>query len=192
MPRGRPKKEQSTPKEDFNNGASSVERLDLLPALATKIDGAKRESDEARDDLDGIYKQAEDDGFHKRALKEAMRLRGMEPAKRRDYLSSLNAYCDKLGIWDQGDLLDPEPRTPGPPDLIDADDSGGSIARGVGRSDGLAGNRAGEHLYPQDSAFHAAYEFGWQEGQRALVEQHHGVDMSSIRSNGSSQETANT
>src|SRR5437764_5629593 len=96
------------------NGGISAERLDELPAIAARIDSAKARSDEARSDLGHIYHQAEEDGFHRRALKEAVRLRDMEPGKRRDYLTSLNAYCDKLGVWDQGELLDEQPRPPQP------------------------------------------------------------------------------
>ncbi len=154
------------------------ERLDKLPGIAARIDSAKAVSDDARSDMGNIYKEAEDQGFNRRALKEACRLRNMEPEKRRDYLSSLNAYCDKLGIWNQGDLFEEQPKTPAPSSLVDGDASAEAIARGVGRSDGLAGTRNSSHLYPQGTDRHSAYELGWQEGQRELVQHDLGANGS--------------
>lgn len=43
-------------------------------------------------------------------------------------------------------------------------------ARGHGREDGLAANRAREDLYPDGHANHTDYELGWAEGQRQLVQ----------------------
>jgi hypothetical protein len=38
----------------------------------------------------------------------------MEPAERNDFLSSLNAYCDAIGITGQADLLGETPTVPQP------------------------------------------------------------------------------
>jgi uncharacterized protein (UPF0335 family) len=95
--------------------SATVARLDQLAGLAERIERKKADLDETRGDLGQIYSQAEEDGFHRRALKEAIRLRGMEPSKRNDYLHALQAYCDELGVWSQGDMLDPPPEIPEPP-----------------------------------------------------------------------------
>lgn len=89
-------------------------RLDRLNNLVARIDSAKADADTARSDLGTIYKEAEDFGFHRRALKEAVRLKNMEPEKRNDYLRSLQTYCDELDIWAQGELFEDEARTPSP------------------------------------------------------------------------------
>jgi uncharacterized protein (UPF0335 family) len=90
-------------------------RLDQLAGLAERIERKKADLDDTRGDLGQIYSQAEEDGFHRKALKEAIRLKGMEPSKRNDYLHSLQIYCDELGVWSQGDLLDPAPEIPAEP-----------------------------------------------------------------------------
>ncbi len=164
---------------------SGDERLDKLPGLAARIDSANAKSAGARSDTGNLYKEAEDQGFHRRALKDAIRLRNMEPEMRRDYLSSLNAYCDKLGIWNQGDLFDEQPKPPSAPLLVDADESAATTARCIGKSDGLAGTRHSAHLYQQGAARHAEYEIGWQEGQRELVEKQHDIDLIEPKANGS-------
>jgi uncharacterized protein (UPF0335 family) len=186
MARGRPKKQpQAVPPErieEFQGGSRNAERLDKLPFLAARIDTAKSRSDDARSDLGNIYHQAETDGFNRRALKDAVRLREMEPAKRNDYLSSLAAYCDKLGIWAQGDLLGDEPRIPEPPGppLVEGDQRSGSAARGIGKTDGRRGTREGEHLYPEGTPYRSDYELGWLDGQREIVAQQHGMDPSEL------------
>lgn len=43
-------------------------------------------------------------------------------------------------------------------------------ARGRGREDGIAGNRAHETLYPEGHANRIDYEAGWADGQKAQVE----------------------
>jgi uncharacterized protein (UPF0335 family) len=164
---------------------ASAELLDRLPNVAARIDSAKAKSDDARSDLGHIYHQAEEDGFHRRALKEAVRLRNMEPDKRNDYLASLNAYCDKLGVWDQGAMYE-EPRPPRPPDgmpveLSDGDKErlakrtaeGNQDAAGytheVGRQAGLEGKNSTDNPWPEGVKAHDTWHKGWLAGQEELV-----------------------
>ncbi len=161
------------------NGGTSVERLDDLPNIAARIDSAKAQSDEARSDLGHIYHQAEEDGFHRRALKEAVRLRNMEPDKRRDYLASLNAYCDKLGIWNQGELLEEQPRPP-QPDVsgsasalteeelrersAEANQDAAGYTHEVGRQAGLQGQTAVDNPWPEGTKAYGTWHTGLLQG----------------------------
>lgn len=90
--------------------------LSALKRLATQIDSAKGKLDDARMANAELYKQAEDQGFHRQALKMALKLRAMEPAKRNDFLDSLQAYCEIFGVFAQGDLLGDAPAIPQPGD----------------------------------------------------------------------------
>lgn len=184
MPRGRPRKQQPEPNEQFNGGAASNERLDKLPVLANVIDSATERKKDAAGGLAEIYKRAELDGFHKRALKEAVRLRNLDPAERRDYLSSLNAYCDKLGIWNQDDMFDPEPRTPAPPDEGDDeaydDDLEESTTQAIaevsgytyetGRQAGLKGENSTNNPWPEGTKANTSWQNGWMKGQEQIAQ----------------------
>ena len=70
--------------------------------------------DEAREDMKEIYLAAKDDHYHIKALKLTIRLHKMEPAERSDFLSSLNAYCDALGLTGQANLLGDITKVPQP------------------------------------------------------------------------------
>ncbi|HEV2303820.1 MAG TPA: GapR family DNA-binding domain-containing protein [Stellaceae bacterium] len=89
--------------------------LGKLKGLVSRIEAKKSELDDARSDLGNVYQEAEDLGFNRRALREAVRLKGMEREKRNDYLASLAAYCDALGVFAQKDLLGDAPGLPAPP-----------------------------------------------------------------------------
>jgi hypothetical protein len=123
-----------------NGGAhgTSVETLlERLPALAARIGSAKAKSDEARGEVGGLYSQAEEDGYHRRALREAIRLADMEPAKLRDYLIELNRYCEALQVFSQGELFEAMPRPPAPPAAAAVPAEAG-IATSLGLVDPLA------------------------------------------------------
>ncbi|MBF6560507.1 MAG: DUF2312 domain-containing protein [Candidatus Binataceae bacterium] len=98
--------------EDSSDGARI--NISKLKGLVRRIDSKKALADLARSDLGNLYQEAEDYGFNRAALKMALKLRNMEDDKRNDFLSALAAYCDELGVWDQGDLFDHQPKTPKP------------------------------------------------------------------------------
>lgn len=89
--------------------------LERLPTLAARIGSAKATLAEARGEVGGLYAKAEEEGYHRRALRDAIKLGDMDPAKLRDYLTQLNAYCDALKIFGQGELFEAMPRPPAPP-----------------------------------------------------------------------------
>lgn len=141
--------------------APTSSNIDLLDGLVKRIEAKKSVADDARSDLGTIYKEAEDFGFNRGALKLAIKLRNMEADKRSDFLASLNAYCDRLGIFAQRDLWGNAPAGVGPAEA--------TPARETGFADGRAGNRDHAARYEQGSADREAYEDGWIEGQAAKV-----------------------
>jgi uncharacterized protein (UPF0335 family) len=152
--------------------------LERLPQLAARIASAKAKVDEARGEVGGLYAGAGEDGYHRRALREAIRLKGMEPDKRRDYLTQLSAYCTTLGVFAQGELLDPMPRPPAPPpsaaaangnDLVD-DDPLSDDHHAQGRTDALHGFTQTRNPWPEGSPAHASYRAGWVEGEAELLQ----------------------
>jgi uncharacterized protein (UPF0335 family) len=162
---------------------ADVELLDRLPDIAARIDSAKAKSDDARSDLGHIYHQAEEDGFNRRAIKEAVRLRNMEPDKRNDYLASLNAYCAKLCIWGQGAIFE-EPRPPQPDalsfvaaptkeelheSLAQANHDAAGYTHEVGRQAGLEGKSPTDNPWPAGGAAYGVWHRGWLAGQEELV-----------------------
>ena len=86
---------------DVPRGISS----ERIVQFANEIDRLKSKLDDASMDHAGVYKRAEAAGANKKALKLATQLRNMEPAKRQDYLASLDFYCRALGVFAQGDLF---------------------------------------------------------------------------------------
>jgi hypothetical protein len=144
------------------NEASTGANLERLPKLAERWDARKSKADDARSDLGTLAKEVEDLGFNRAAFKLTMKLRNMEPEKRNDFLSSLNAYADKLGVFAQGDMFGDAPTGVGP-------DNGAAEpneeARRIGRENGLAGHRDNAARYPAGDYGHADYELGHTEGQ---------------------------
>ena len=60
---------------------------------------------EQRGELGNLYQHAENDhGVHRMALKQAIKLRGMEPLKRSAWLRAFESYCHILGVDAQGEL----------------------------------------------------------------------------------------
>lgn len=159
------------PKETPPIGAPQLNRLDsLLP----RIESAKATSDDARSDIGNVYKEAEDFGFHRKALKEAVRLRNMEPQKRNDYLSSLQAYCDYLKVWSQGNLFGEEPKVPQPPESsaeaavgpepAEEQSQVGTYNYESGRRAGHEGKGADENPWASSLPIHNTWEAGRQRG----------------------------
>lgn len=102
-------------------GLGKTVNLTALKKLAARIDTAKTKLDDARITNAELYSEAEQQGFNRPALKMALKLRSMEVAKRNDFLDSLQAYCEALGVWAQGDMLGDQPGVPQPPAEGDAE-----------------------------------------------------------------------
>ena len=151
------------------NDAPKSVNLDRLGRLVERIEAKQSVAEGARSDLGTIYKEAEDLGFNRGALKLALKLRNMEPEKRTDFLSSLNAYCDKLGVFAQSDLFGDTPTGVGP------DESGGSkaptvnVAQLQGEKAGKAGQRIDDNPYDESTPQRSAWDAGWIEGQAEAV-----------------------
>src|SRR5690242_3765997 len=76
-------------------------------AIIRRIDTAKSEADDARSDLGNLYKEAEESlGLNRPALKQALKIRGMEAVKREAFLRDLDQYLHVLGVGRQDDLFE--------------------------------------------------------------------------------------
>lgn len=154
------------------NDAPTGANLDRLPKLAERWDARKSKSDDARSDLGTLAKEVEDLGFNRAAFKLTMKLRNMEAAKRADFLSSLNAYCDHLGVFAQADIFNDVPTSVGPDDTAGAIGAGEpteNVAHLQGEKAGKRGDRADANPYESDSTLGVAWAAGWQDGQAAAV-----------------------
>lgn len=151
-----------------NNDAPKGVNLDRLTKLVERIEAKKQVSDDARSDLGTIYKEAEDLGFNRPALKLAVKLRNMEVDKRADFLSSLNAYCDKLGVFAQQDLFNEAPTGVGPGNGADPAEAA-AAAQQAGETAGKRGARADSNPHDADTPTHVAWQAGWLKGQAEAV-----------------------
>lgn len=145
--------------------------LDRLPRLAERWEAKKSKADDARSDLGTIAKEAEDLGFNRAAFKLTMKLRNMEPNKRNDFLSSLNAYCDYLGVFSQTDLFGDVPTGVGPENGTGEEPAGPTenVAHLQGEKAGKRGDRADSNPHAEGSQARAAWDAGWQAGQEEAV-----------------------
>lgn len=87
-----------------NMGAGGVDP-DALKRLVSQIKSMKSDMDDARSEMGTLYKNAENDhGINRMALKQAIKLEGMEPLKRAEWLRSFESYCHILGVDAQTEL----------------------------------------------------------------------------------------
>ena len=95
----------------------AVEPASMVKRYASRIGGSKQEMDDARMELAGIYKDAEEDGLNRWALKQAIAFQKMDPHKAAERLKALAEYLPELGVlaeepklvFAQMDLKDVEP-----------------------------------------------------------------------------------
>lgn len=155
-----------------NNDAPKGVNLDRLTNLAKRWESKKSAADDARSDLGSIAKEVEDYGFNRAAFKLTMKLRNMEPDKRNDFLSSLNAYCDFFGIFAQADLFGDAATGIGPNTGADENASGKpslNAAHLQGEKAGKRGDRIDSNPHAEDSKARAAWDAGWLVGQEEAV-----------------------
>src|SRR6185295_3278014 len=79
---------------------------DQLVKASKEYARLKSKMDDARSPMGQFFKDFEEDGGHKAALKLAMKIADMESIKAQDFWRSLERYCDELGVFAQHDLLD--------------------------------------------------------------------------------------
>ena len=85
-------------------GDGSVD-ADYLRSLVRDIESAKADSDEARSTMGNLYKNAENDhNVNRMALKQAIKLKNMDPLKRAGWMRAFESYCHILGVDAQGEL----------------------------------------------------------------------------------------
>ena len=70
----------------------------MVKRYASRIGGSKQEMDDARMELAGIYKDAEEDGLNRWALKQAISFEKMDGHKARERLKALGEYLAELGV----------------------------------------------------------------------------------------------
>jgi hypothetical protein len=106
--------EEQAPGKDAQGGISDDRILETAKERAAR----KAKMDKERGEIGEIDKQFEEDGGLKKALKDSLKLKEMEPDQRADYLRSLFRYSRVLGLdlkealeeaFAQYDLLDPVP-----------------------------------------------------------------------------------
>ena len=148
------------------NSAQAGVNLDRLVKLAERYETKQAKVAELRGDVGSVIKEVEDLGFNKAAFKLAVKLRNMEPEKRQDFLSSLNAYCDKLGVWAQSELFDDAAQGVGP-------ENGKGDAeippREAGKKAGFKGEPIANNPHDPDTSDHDEWDRGWTDGQAARV-----------------------
>lgn len=134
---------------------TSGPNLSNLPQTRDRILKGMARCDDTRADMKEIYLKAKDDHYHIKALKLTMRLFKMEPAERNDFLSSLNAYCDALGITGEADLLGDTPTLPQPTDF--------------GASE-IPSDLSDPGQFPEGIQPHEVGGMNWQNGRQAAFE----------------------
>ena len=147
-------------------------KLNNLPKLRDRILKGMAAVDNAREDMKEHYAQAKDQNFHIKALKLTIRLWNMEPAERNDFLSSLNAYCDALGITGNADLLGDTPKTPQPFAEAELDDpaGAGSPSWNGGRLAALDGKPADDNPWVSDDYRHRGWAAGHAAGTQLIAD----------------------
>lgn len=73
---------------------------------AKNIRTYKAEMDKARGEVGQYFKQFEEEGGHKKALKTAMSIADMESVQAQEFWRCLIQYMDDLGVFEQQDLFD--------------------------------------------------------------------------------------
>lgn len=77
-----------------------------LKKFSKEYGSLKSKMDDARSPLGALFKEFEEKGGHKAALKIAHKIADMESLKAQDFWRSLEQYLDWLGVFDQHDLID--------------------------------------------------------------------------------------
>lgn len=144
-----------------------------VKSYAGKIHRESEKKSKHQGEVGALYKQFENMGGHKNALKLALKLEAMETANAQDFVRSLGKYCTALGIFDQGDLF--EDIFAGGGASADADDDvpmddPGTLEDGEEDSlslvAGKAASRNGEphtaNPHPKGSDDYRRWSIGWQ------------------------------
>lgn len=88
-----------------NNAAPKGMDDDAIRVMVSRINASKAVSDEKRGEVGSAFKEVEDRGEHRKALKDAMKLANMEPEQQSAYLAKFRRYCDVLGVGAQEELF---------------------------------------------------------------------------------------
>ncbi|BAQ44370.1 hypothetical protein [Methylobacterium aquaticum] len=98
------------PMKDEGGKGVSAETLETLVRECASI---KSKMDTARGELGSTIKDAEEThGINRPAFKLAMKLKGQETDKRRDFMRSFKDYCEKLGLNSQLDMFEQDDDAP--------------------------------------------------------------------------------
>lgn len=83
-------------------GGASVQELNKW---ADVIEAQQSKMEKIRGDMSADYKSIEENGIHKKAFKDALKIRAMAADEARDYLKALHSYIDGFGVSEQLDLF---------------------------------------------------------------------------------------
>lgn len=88
----------------------SGEICQISPAKVKKfaqdINSYKANMDKSRGEIGQMFKQFEEDGGHKAALKAAMKVQSMETISAQEFIRNFVQYMKDIGVYDQHDLFD--------------------------------------------------------------------------------------
>lgn len=91
---------KATQKAESGNGVASSQ----IRSLVERIERLIEEKKAIQTDIKDVYGEAKAHGFDTKALREVVKIRGMDKAERQEQLAMIDLYLSALG---QADLLDP-------------------------------------------------------------------------------------
>jgi ribosome modulation factor len=143
---------------------------DVLKKHFRDIASAQADVKKATGELGPLVKKAEEEGVHKKAMMDALKLQKMDAAKRGDFWRALTKYVGPsvLNLFSQADLFAGESQAKAnattAPDTDDADKRN-AIAEEQGYQAGLAAHAPETCSFPPDDPAKPFWQKGWRRGQ---------------------------
>ena len=151
-----------------DGGEAKPVTADVIRTYEGKIARAKTAEDKVRGEKAQAIKHFEDMGGDKRALKEAMRLKGLDSLDAQKYVRTLGEYSGALGVFDQADLFSDlfrGDRQPGEGPTVQSMQA----ANQEGARAGLDGADRDTNPYGEDDERREQWFRGWEGGQKQLA-----------------------
>lgn len=86
-----------------------------IKSFSKNIHSAKAKMEMPTGEHGQLWRQFEEEGGHKKALKLAHQIQNMESVQAQEFIRNLHRYLDVLGVYDQHDLFDATPVIGVPP-----------------------------------------------------------------------------
>lgn len=142
---------------------------EILKKHFRDIASAQADVKKATGELGPLVKKAEEEGVHKKAMMDALKLQKMDASKRADFWRALTKYVgpEVLNLFSQADLFAGESQAKA--NATTAPDSDGDkrteIAEEQGYQAGLAGHSFETCQFPHDDPAKPFWMKGWRRGQ---------------------------